>query len=64
MANFWSKNIFYKTNIEDGQKVHRKGAPLITICFFLTKKKKMQNFWDFWGFLKFRDLVAKSEIGT
>ena len=21
-------------------------------------------FWDFWGFLKFRDLVAKSEIGT
>ena len=27
-------NIFYKTNIEDGQKVNQKSAPLITICIF------------------------------
>ena len=52
MANFWSKNIFYKTNIEDGQKVHRKSAPLITICFFLKKKKNAH----FFGFLRFSQI--------
>ena len=34
-TNFWSKKYFlYKTNVEDGQKVHWKSAPLITICIF------------------------------
>ena len=28
------------------------------------KKENLQKFWDFWGFLKFSALVAKSEIGT
>ena len=35
---FGRKNIFYKTDIEDGQKVHRKSASLITICIFYRKK--------------------------
>ena len=34
MANFRSKNSFYKINIEEGQKVHWKSTPLITICIF------------------------------
>ena len=38
MANFRSKNIFYKTNIEDGQKVPWKSASLISNCIFLQKK--------------------------
>ena len=38
MDNFRSKNIFYKTNIEDGQKVPWKSASLISNCIFLQKK--------------------------
>jgi hypothetical protein len=34
MTNFCLKTIFYKKDIENGQKVHWKSAPLITICIF------------------------------
>ena len=37
---FGQKNIFCKTNVEDGQKAHWKSAPLITICIF----SQNQNF--------------------
>ena len=41
------------------------GKVLLWLQFaFFNEEKKIQIFWDFWGFLKFRDLVAKSEIGT
>ena len=65
VTNFRSKFFFYKTNIEDGKKVHWKKRYFNYNLHFLTTttKKNLQKIWDFLGFLKFRDLVAKSEIG-
>ena len=45
---FGQKFFFYKTNIEDRQKVQWKSAPLITICIFKERKNIfLQIIWDF-----------------
>ena len=48
---FGQKNIFYKTNIEDREKVHPKSAPLIIIRIFNEKEniflQKILGFWRF-----------------
>ena len=54
MANFRSKIIFYKTNIEDGQKVPWKSAPLILNCICYEKKKYF--FANFLWFLRFSQI--------
>ena len=63
MANFWSKDIFYKTNIENGPKKIPEKCLFDYNLHFLRKRQIFfcKNFWDF---LKFRDLVAKSDIHT
>ncbi len=43
------------------------GKVLLWLQFSFFDKIKIFIFakiWDFWGFLKFRGLVAESEIGT
>ena len=46
-----------------------KNTEEVLLCLQLAffnkiKKKNLQKIWDFWGFLKFSALVAKSDIGT
>ena len=51
MANFKSKNIFYQTNIKEGQQVPWKIASLISNCIFCWKKNIF--FAKFLWFLRF-----------
>ena len=61
MAHFRPKNIFYKTNIEDGQRVPWNCSFDFELHFL--QNFFLQNWCDFWGFLKFTCLVPKSETG-
>ena len=59
------KNIFSRMQISGMEKSILKSVSLISNCIFFMKKIFfLQNFCDFWVFLKFRSKVAKSETGT
>ena len=65
MVNFRSKIYFLECKYQGWKKSILKSVSLISNCIFFTKKKFfLQNFCDFWVFLKFRSMVAKSETGT
>ena len=65
MVNFRWKIYFLQRKHQGWKKSILKSVPLIFDCIFLPKKKFfLQNFSDFWLFLKFRSMDAKSETGT
>ena len=64
-GKFLVKKLFsIKEILRIDKKYSRKVLLWLQFAFFREKNIFLQKFWDFWGFLKFRDLVAKSEIGT
>ena len=62
-GKFWVKNIFSRMQLLRKEKSVLRSVPLISNCIFFEKKNSffLQNFRDFWVFLKFRSIVAKSE---
>ena len=64
-GKFWVKNIFSRMQISGMEKKYPEKCFFDIKLHFLRKKKFfLQNFCDFWVFLKFRSMVAKSETGT
>ena len=53
-------NSLYKTNIEEGQKVHWK----VKICTNLTKKKYFAKFWRFFRFSQIQQPGGKILVGA
>ena len=65
MANFRSKIFFQQYKHQGWTKRTLKIISLISNCIFCEKKLYIfKSFCDFWGFFKFRSMVAKSETGT
>ena len=65
MVKFRSKIYFLECKYQGWKKSILKSVSLISNCNFYEKKIFfLQNFCDFWVFLKFRSKVAKSETGT
>ena len=63
--NFWLKKYFLKNKHRGWTKSTPEKYSFDYSLHFLTKKNiSFAKIWNFWGFLKFSSLVAKSKIGT